>query len=68
VLPIRIDGLYEIKKAGKKFAAPWKIRVRIGTPMTFAPGTDAAHIAAELQRAVESLGQIRASAKDDHGR
>jgi len=68
VLPIRIDGLYEIKKASKKFAAPWKISVRIGKPMSFAAGTDAAHIAAELQRAVETLGQIRASAKDDHGR
>jgi long-chain acyl-CoA synthetase len=57
VLPIRIDGLYEIKKAGKKFAAPWKISVRIGKPMSFAPGTDAARIAAELQRAVETLGR-----------
>jgi long-chain acyl-CoA synthetase len=57
VLPIRIDGLYEIKKAGKKFAAPWKISVRIGKPMSFALGTDAARIAAEFQRAVETLGR-----------
>src|SRR5205085_2011719 len=28
VLPMRIDGLYEIKQAGKKFAAPYKISVR----------------------------------------
>ena len=35
VLPMRIDGLFEFKKAGKKFAPPWKIQVRIGKPMTF---------------------------------
>ena len=55
VLPMRIDGLFEIKKSGRKFAAPWKIKVRIGKPIQFTPGNDAAHIAAELQRAVEEL-------------
>ena len=55
VLPMRIDGLYEYKKAGKKFAPPWKISVRIGEPISFTPGKDAAAIAAELQDAVERL-------------
>ena len=55
VLPMRIDGLFEIKKSGRKFAAPWKIKVRIGKPMQFMPGTETALIAAELQRAVEEL-------------
>lgn len=55
VLPLRIDGLFELKKAGRRFAAPWKIRVRIGKPIQFAPGTDAGQIAADLQRAVEEL-------------
>jgi long-chain acyl-CoA synthetase len=55
VLPLRIDGLFELKKAGRNFAAPWKITVRIGKPIQFAPGTDAAQIAADLQRAVEEL-------------
>ena len=32
VLPMRIDGLFEVKQAGRRFAAPWKISVRIGTP------------------------------------
>ena len=32
VLPMRIDGLFEVKQTGKKFAAPKKIRVRIGVP------------------------------------
>ena len=55
VLPMRIDGLFEVKQAGKRFAAPRKISVRIGAPMTFPPGTAAEQIAADLQRAVQSL-------------
>ena len=55
VLPIRIDGLFEVKQAGKKFAPPYKITVRIGKPRSFARDEDAAQIAAELQKAVEAL-------------
>ena len=55
VLPMRIDGLFERKQAGKKFAPPWTIRVRIGKPMTFGPGSDPEKIAVDLQRAVEQL-------------
>ncbi len=56
VLPMRIDGLFELKHAGKKFAAPWKIFVRIGEVKRFEPGADPNAIAVELQRAVEGLG------------
>ena len=52
---MRILGLFEVKRAGKRFAAPWKIRVHIGQPMKFAPGTDPVQIAAALQKAVELL-------------
>jgi long-chain acyl-CoA synthetase len=55
ILPMRIDGLFEIKKAGKKFAAPGKIQVRIGKPMQFAPESDPEEIARALQKAVEDL-------------
>lgn len=55
VLPMRINGLFEVKQAGRRFAAPRTIRVRIGEPMRFLPGTDAGEIAAELQKAVEKL-------------
>jgi len=55
VLPMRIDGLFEIKKAGKKFAPPGKIQVRIGRSVQFAPGTDPEEIARVLQKAVEDL-------------
>lgn len=60
VLPMRIDGLFELKMAGKKFSSPGKIQVRIGKPMQFAPErdrpeVDPKEIARALQRAVESL-------------
>jgi hypothetical protein len=52
---MRIRGLFEVKQAGKKFARPWKISVRIGQPIKFAAGTDPAQIARTLQSAVEAL-------------
>jgi len=55
VLPMRIDGLFEYKQAGKKFAPPWKISVRIGEPMHFSAGMDPAAIAVELQEKVAGL-------------
>ncbi len=55
VLPMRIEGLFEVKQAGKKFAPPGKICVQIGKPMRFEPGSDPEQIARELQSAVEGL-------------
>jgi long-chain acyl-CoA synthetase len=55
VLPMRIVGLFEVKQAGKKFALPGKIRVRIGKPVRFHPGNAPERIARELQIAVEEL-------------
>ena len=55
VVPLRIDGLFELKHAGKKMARPFAIRIKIGTPMTFAAGSDPARIAGELERAVVRL-------------
>ena len=55
IVPMRIDGLFEIKRAGKKFAPPGKIHVRIGSPVKFEPGSDPQWIAEELQKKVEEL-------------
>jgi len=55
VLPMRIVGLFELKQAGKKNAPPGTVQVRIGKPINFAAGSDAAEIARKLQRAVEGL-------------
>jgi long-chain acyl-CoA synthetase len=55
VLPMRIVGLFEVKRAGKEFAPPWKIGVRIGQPIRFAAGSAPERIAEQLQSAVEAL-------------
>jgi len=55
VVPMRIDGLFEYKKAGRHFAPPWRICVRVGVPIKFADGTDAAQIAEQLRKAIEDL-------------
>ena len=55
VLPLRITGMFEVKQAGRKFARPGKIGVRIGRPLRFTADRDPAQIAGELQSAVESL-------------
>ncbi|HMK24339.1 MAG TPA: AMP-binding protein, partial [Terriglobales bacterium] len=55
VLPMRIDGLFEVKQAGKRFAPPGQIRVRIGVPIRFEPTADPQWIARELQNRVAEL-------------
>ncbi|MGA8734862.1 MAG: AMP-binding protein [Terriglobales bacterium] len=55
IIPMRIDGLFEVKQAGKKFARPGQVGVKIGAPVQFAPGSDPERIAQELQERVEQL-------------
>jgi long-chain acyl-CoA synthetase len=55
VVPMRIDGLFEAKQAGKRMAKPFEITVKIGQPIRFALGFDPARIAAELQSTIEQL-------------
>lgn len=55
VVPMRIDGLFEVKKSGKRFARPHRIRVKIGSPVTFDPAGDPQQIASALQKFVEEL-------------
>jgi long-chain acyl-CoA synthetase len=55
ILPMRIDGLFEIKQSGKKFARPRQIIVRIGKPVEFAAEADPEEIAQALRRAVADL-------------
>ena len=55
VLPMRIKGLFELKTAGRKFAAPGKIRVHVGKPIRFGEVDDAETITRAVQKAVEAL-------------
>jgi long-chain acyl-CoA synthetase len=55
IVPMRIDGLFELKQAGKKFARPGQVRMKIGSPIQFAPASDPEWIARELQERVKQL-------------
>jgi long-chain acyl-CoA synthetase len=55
VIPMRIDGLFELAKAGKRIAPPGRIRVSVGEPMRFDPRTDPEEIARTLEKRVASL-------------
>lgn len=58
VVPMRIEGLFDVKRAGRRLARPGEIRVRIGQSVRFAATDEASHIAAELQKRVEELRRI----------
>ena len=55
VVPMRIDGLFELKQAGKRFAPPGKIRIRIGPPVRFESTAEPMEIARALQKKVAEL-------------
>ena len=56
VLPLRMEGIFELKAAGKRWARPGQIRVWIGAPARFAPTDVPEDIAADLERRVVALG------------
>jgi len=55
VVPMRIDGLYEVKHAGKRTARPYQIKVRIGSPLEFPSESSPQEIADQLRSAIEQL-------------
>ncbi len=57
VVPMRIDGAYEIREAGSKFNRPGRVRVQIGKPVKFPPGSDPQEITRILEQCVAEVGQ-----------
>ena len=55
VVPIRIDGLWELKKAARHFARPGEVSVVIGPPVTYSGQEDPPAIAADLAERVKGL-------------
>ncbi len=55
IVPMRIDDLFPLKVRKQRFALPGTIKVRVGKPVRFPPGTDPEQIAAELQEIVRNL-------------
>ena len=49
VLPLRIDGLWEIKMKGHRIARPGELKVVIGKPMRFPPDTPPEEITKQVE-------------------
>jgi long-chain acyl-CoA synthetase len=57
VVPMRIDGAYEIREANSKFNRPGRIRVHIGKLVEFPVGVGPQEIARVLEQRVAELGR-----------
>ena len=55
VVPIRLDGLFELKRDERMVAKPGQVKVTIGQPVRFSPDQDPKEIAQELERRVAEL-------------
>jgi long-chain acyl-CoA synthetase len=55
VVPMRLDGLLELREANRILARPGQVRVTIGPPVRFRSDQDPEEIAQELERRVREL-------------
>jgi long-chain acyl-CoA synthetase len=55
VVPMRLDGVWQMKRERRRLAHFGEITVRIGAPVSFAPGTAPEEIARRLEATVKSL-------------
>ena len=55
VVPLRIDGLFEMKTSGRKIAHWGELKVIIGKPLRFSPETPAQQITRQLESVTWSL-------------
>jgi long-chain acyl-CoA synthetase len=55
VVPMKIDGLYALRQAGRRSAPPNAVRVTIAPPIGFQQGVPAEEVAARLQRVISTL-------------
>jgi 1-acyl-sn-glycerol-3-phosphate acyltransferase len=53
VVPVRIDGLWELKKQGRRYyAPPGSVTITFGEPIYFDPGKSAADFASNLEQKI----------------
>jgi long-chain acyl-CoA synthetase len=55
VVPMRLEGLYDLKQQNGILARPGHVKVAIGPPVRFSPNQDANEITRELERRVRAL-------------
>ena len=57
VVPIRIEGLFDLTQQRRYFSRPGTVTVTFGEPVTFERGTDPARITRELEGRVRALSE-----------
>jgi long-chain acyl-CoA synthetase len=57
IVPMRIEGAYEVREARSLFNRPGRIRIHIGKPVEFPAGTDPEDITRILEQRVAALGE-----------
>jgi long-chain acyl-CoA synthetase len=55
VIPMRLEGLFDLREANKHWTSPGHIRVTVGAPITFPETESAENITRELERRVKAL-------------
>jgi long-chain acyl-CoA synthetase len=55
IVPMRLDGVWQMKQEHRRLAHPGELTVHIGAPVTFPPDTPPAEITSRLQTLVQSL-------------
>lgn len=55
IVPMRLDGVWQMKQQHRRLARPGELTIHIGAPVTFPPDTPPAEIASHLQSLVRSL-------------
>ena len=55
IVPMRLDGVWQMKRERRRLAHFGEITVRIGAPVSFTPGTAREEIARRLEAMVKSL-------------
>jgi long-chain acyl-CoA synthetase len=55
IIPMRLDGVWQMKREGRRLAHAGEITVRIGTPIVFAPDAPPEEIARALEVLVKKL-------------
>jgi long-chain acyl-CoA synthetase len=55
IVPMRLDGVWQMKREGRRLAHIGEINVHIGAPLTFPPGTSPDEITRSLESHVRSL-------------
>jgi long-chain acyl-CoA synthetase len=64
IVPMRLDGVWQMKREHRRLAHIGEITVRIGAPITFPPGMSPDEIARALESAVSSLAERNAQRCD----